>query len=78
MRILEGEVVSAAMDKTVVVVIRTAVSHTKYRKRFEKTSKLKAHDPENRCQIGDKVTIRECRPLSKEKRFEVVYTEVTA
>jgi small subunit ribosomal protein S17 len=67
-----AEVVSNKMDKTVVVKIERLVKHPMYKKYVRKTTKLKAHDGENKCQIGDKVRIRETRPLSKEKRWRVV------
>jgi small subunit ribosomal protein S17 len=66
-----GEVVSDKMDKTVVVAIENRSPHPKYGKIVVKTKKYKAHDPENRCKIGDRVRIRETRPLSKTKRWMV-------
>lgn len=66
-----GKVVSNKMDKTVVVAVESRVPHPKYEKHIVKTNKFKAHDPENRCQIGDTVLIQECRPLSREKRWLV-------
>jgi len=68
----EGEVVSDKMDKTVVVAIKRRVHHPLYNKIVNKVSKFKAHDEKNECKVGDRVTIIETRPLSKEKRFEVV------
>ncbi len=67
-----GEVVSNKMDKTAVVKIERLVMHPKYLKYIRRTSKLKAHDEENKCQIGDKVRVCETRPLSKEKRWRVI------
>ena len=67
-----GMVVSDKMDKTVVVEIRTRVRHPLYGKIMNKTSKLKAHDEENACGIGDTVRLMETRPLSREKRWRVV------
>jgi small subunit ribosomal protein S17 len=66
-----GEVVSDKMDKTVVVAIENRSPHPKYGKIVVKTKKYKAHDPENQCKIGDRVRIRETRPLSKTKRWMV-------
>ncbi len=66
-----GEVVSDKMDKTVVVAIENRVTHPKYRKIVVKTKKYKAHDQENKCKIGDRVRIRETRPLSRTKRWEI-------
>ena len=60
------------MDKTVVVEVKTSVSHSMYGKTVKRTYKLKAHDEENACQIGDKVKVMETRPLSKDKRWRVV------
>jgi small subunit ribosomal protein S17 len=69
---LKGTVVSDKMDKTVVVSVQRFVKHPKYQK-FQKSSKrYKAHDETNTYKVGDVVTIRECRPLSKDKTFEVV------
>ena len=67
-----GTVVSNKMDKTVVVEVKTSVRHETYGKIVKKTYKLKAHDEENVCQIGDKVKVMETRPLSKDKRWRVV------
>jgi small subunit ribosomal protein S17 len=67
-----GVVVSDKMDKTVVVRVDRTVMHSKYLKRFTLSKKYKAHDEENTAKIGDVVTIEECRPLSKDKRFRVV------
>jgi len=67
-----GKVVSDKMDKTVVVAVERQLPHPLYGKRIKKTSKFYAHDPENRCKIGDTVRIRESRPLSKLKRWVVV------
>lgn len=66
-----GMVVSNKMEKTVVVAIENRSPHKKYRKIVVKTKKFKAHDAENKCQEGDQVKIRETRPLSKTKRWEV-------
>ena len=67
-----GRVVSDKMDKTVVVAIETTKAHPLYHKRIKRTTKFKAHDENNECQIGDTVLIMETRPLSKEKRWRVV------
>lgn len=67
-----GKVVSNKMDKTIVVAIETSVRHPLYGKIIKRTFKLKAHDEENVCQIGDKVKVMETRPLSKEKRWRLV------
>ncbi len=67
-----GRVVSDKMDKTIVVAIDRQVAHPIYKKRFTKTSKFKAHDENNECNIGDLVRIEETRPLSKEKNWRLV------
>ena len=67
-----GEVVSDKMDKTVVVTISRRIKHPLYNKTISKVSRFKAHDEKNECATGDKVRMIETRPLSKDKRFEVV------
>ena len=67
-----GKVVSDKMDKTVVVAIEDNVKHPLYKKIIKNTIKLKAHDENNTCGIGDRVLIMETRPLSKDKRWRVV------
>ena len=67
-----GTVVSDKMDKTVVVAVKTSEMNKMYGKIEKKTYKLKAHDENNECGIGDKVLVMETRPLSKDKRFRVV------
>ena len=71
-RTLIGTVASNKMDKTIVVKVETAVRHPIYKKIVKRTYKLKAHDEENACQIGDKVKVMETRPLSKDKRWRLV------
>ena len=71
-KVMVGTVKSNKMDKTVVVAVETNVSHGVYGKTVKRTYKLKAHDEENACQIGDKVRVMETRPLSKDKRWRVV------
>ncbi len=67
-----GKVVSDKMDKTVVVEIQERVRHPLYGKIMNQTSKLKAHDENNECGIGDTVRVMETRPLSKSKRWRLV------
>lgn len=67
----EGVVVSNKMEKTVVVTVETIKRHPLYGKTMRHTEKYKAHDEENRCIVGDRVRIRESRPLSKDKRWVV-------
>ena len=71
-KVMIGTVTSDKMDKTVVVAVKRKVQHDVYGKTVEKTYKLKAHDEENKCQVGDKVKVMETRPLSKDKRWRVV------
>ena len=67
-----GKVVSDKMDKTIVVAIEDHVKHPLYGKIVKRTYKLKAHDEENTCSIGDTVKVMETRPLSKDKRWRLV------
>ncbi len=67
-----GVVVSDKMDKTIVVEIRTRVRHPLYGKIMNRTNKIKAHDENNECGIGDTVRVMETRPLSKDKRWRLV------
>ena len=71
-KVREGLVVSDKMDKTVVVVVEDRVKHPLYGKVMRRTSKLKAHDEQNACGIGDRVLLMETRPLSATKRWRVV------
>ena len=71
-KVREGIVVSDKMDKTVVIAIKDKAKHPLYKKTINKTKKLKAHDENNECGIGDTVRIVETRPLSKDKRWRVV------
>ena len=71
-KVREGVVVSDKMDKTVVVSVEDRVKHKLYGKVLRRTSKLKAHDEQNECGVGDRVLIMETRPLSATKRWRVV------
>ncbi len=71
-KVREGLVVSDKMDKTVVVTVEDRVKHALYGKVMRRTSKLKAHDEQNECGIGDRVLLMETRPLSATKRWRVV------
>jgi small subunit ribosomal protein S17 len=77
-RTVSGKVVSDKMDKTITVLIERRVKHPIYGKYMSKSSKLKAHDEENSCNIGDVVTIAESRPLSKSKTWALVKIEERA
>ena len=67
-----GKVVSDKMDKTIVVAVEDSVRHPLVKKIIKRTYKLKAHDENNECKIGDRVLVMETRPLSKEKRWRLV------
>ena len=67
-----GKVVSDKMDKTIVVAVEDHVKHPLYKKIVKRTYKLKAHDENNECKIGDTVKVMETRPLSKDKRWRLV------
>ena len=71
-KMLQGTVVSDKMDKTAVVSVTRFVMHPKYKKYVKISKKYKAHDPENKAKIGDKVMIKETRPISKDKHFKIV------
>jgi small subunit ribosomal protein S17 len=71
-KVREGLVVSDKMDKTVVVEVEDRVKHRMYGKVMRRTSKLKAHDEQNSCGVGDRVLLMETRPLSATKRWRVV------
>ena len=67
-----GKVVSDKMDKTIVVAVEDRVAHPLYKKIIKRTYKLKAHDEDNSCRVGDRVRVMETRPLSKDKRWRLV------
>ena len=71
-KVREGLVVSDKMDKTVVVAVEDRFQHPLYKKTLRRTSKLKAHDEQNACGVGDRVLLMETRPLSASKRWRVV------
>ena len=71
-KILDGVVVSDKMQKTVVVEVKRYEKHPKYKKYITTSKRYKAHDENNQFKVGDKVSIRETRPLSKDKSFEVI------
>ena len=70
-KVRTGKVISNKMDKTIVVAVENRVKHPLYGKIVKKTYKLKAHDENNECKIGDTVRVRETRPLSKDKRWRL-------
>ena len=71
-KILRGVIFSAKMEKTAVVVVKRLVKHPKYLKRYWVSKKYKAHNPQNLYKEGDMVTMRESRPLSKDKRWVII------
>ena len=71
-RVMQGVVVSDKMEKTVVVNVERRFKHPLYKKYIKRSKKYVAHDESNACKEGDRVSIRECRPMSKRKRWEVV------
>lgn len=71
-KIIEGEVTSDKMDKTIVVRVTRRTAHPIYKKVMTKTNKFKAHDEKNEAKIGDKVLIMSMRPISKDKRWRLV------
>ena len=77
-RTFEGKVVSNKGDKTVVISVQRTKLHALYQKRFIVSRKYQVHDPRNAFNVGDEVTFVECRPLSRHKRWMVVYPEKKA
>jgi small subunit ribosomal protein S17 len=77
-RTITGRVVSDKMNKTITVLIERSVRHPMYGKYLVKSSKIKAHDENNECKMGDMVTIQETRPLSKTKSWKLVKIEERA
>ena len=71
-RLFKGIVISHKMDKTIVVSVSRLKKHPKYKKRYRVDKKYKVHDEENKYKIGDKVVIKECRPISKDKKWQVI------
>ncbi len=77
-RVLRGTVVSAGGDKTIIVRVERRVMHPLYKKFIRRSKKYAAHDADNRCRLGEAVRIRESRPLSKTKRWEVIFDAAKA
>ena len=71
-RVMQGIVVSDKMDKTVTVRVERRVIHSLYKKFIRRSKKYSAHDENNACEVGEVVSIRECKPISKNKRWEVL------
>ena len=72
-RLIEGIVSSDKMDKTIVVDVNEMKVHPKYLKRYVSTKRYKAHDPDNKFKVGEKVKISETKPISKDKKWKVIY-----
>lgn len=77
-RMMQGTVVSNSMQSSIVVKIDRFVKHPKYKKFIRKSTKVMAHDAENACEVGDTVSIQECRPLSKNKTWTLVSIDAKA
>jgi small subunit ribosomal protein S17 len=77
-RILQGVVVSDKMDKTIVVAVERRVQHPVYKKFIRQSKKYHAHDERNAFKSGQSVRIQECRPLSRTKRWEVLYEDTAS
>ncbi len=71
-RTLQGRVISDRMDKTAVVLLERQIKHPLYEKYIRRSTKLHVHDENNECAVGDEVSIRECRPVSKKKSWQLV------
>jgi small subunit ribosomal protein S17 len=71
-KVRQGVVVSDRMQKTIVVALETTVEHPLYKKRMRRTTRIKAHDEENTCRVGDRVEVMETRPMSSDKRWRLV------
>lgn len=77
-KFLEGVVVSDKMEKSAVVAVNAFKQHPKYLKRYLSTKRYKVDDPENNCKVGDKVKIAEVKPISKGKKWKIIYNEQRA
>ena len=71
-QVLEGKVVSTAMDKSAVVLVERKVAHPRYHKLVKKSAKFTFHDEANVCEVGERVRIEACRPMSKSKKFTLL------
>jgi len=69
---IKGKVVSDKMDKTIVVAVESFKTHPKYIKKYKSTKKYKVNNPENKYKVGDVVEFVQCKPVSKDKRFQIV------
>jgi small subunit ribosomal protein S17 len=69
---LTGTIISHKMEKTAAVLVERVISHPRYKKKMRIAKKYQAHDPADKYQVGDKVVIEECRPLSKNKKWRII------
>ena len=74
-RVMQGTVVSDKPDKTIIVKVERRIVHPVYKKIIKRSKKFAAHDPENKCKSGETVRIRECKPISKSKTWEVIFDD---
>jgi len=77
-RMVSGVVTSSSMDKTITVMLERKVPHPLYKKYIRRSTKIHAHDEENQCKVGDLVTVKECRPMSKSKNWMLVKIDVSS
>ena len=77
-RVLKGVVVSDKSDKTIIVNVERRIMHPLYKKFITRSKRYAAHDAENRFKTGDRVSIQECAPISKSKRYAVIYDDASA
>lgn len=77
-RVVTGKVSSAAMDKSITVLLERKVMHPLYKKYIKRSTKIHAHDENNECGVGDLVSVEQCRPLSKTKSWRLVRVEEKA
>jgi len=77
-RVVTGKVSSAAMDKSITVLLERKVKHPLYKKYIKRSTKIHAHDENNECGVGDLVSVEQCRPLSKTKSWRLVRVEEKA
>lgn len=77
-RVIQGTVVSNGMQDSIVVNIERLIKHPRYKKYIRKSTKVMAHDAENVCQIGDTVSIQECKPISKNKSWNLISIDAKA
>jgi small subunit ribosomal protein S17 len=77
-RLVTGVVTSSSMDKTITVMLERKVPHPLYKKYIRRSTKIHAHDEDNQCKVGDLVTVKQCRPLSKSKSWMLVKIDVSS